>query len=50
MIRNPHPEDVFVFGPNDWCYREEWEYCMGDDYTTLFTETPEWAHFMENEA
>lgn len=50
MKRKPHPEDVFVFGPNDWHYREEWESWMGDDYTVLMTETPEWVYFMENEA
>lgn len=50
MKREQQPDDVFVYGPNDWCYREDWRPYMGTHYWLLMTETPEWVHFMENVA
>ncbi|UOW66259.1 hypothetical protein vBAspABolek_34 [Aeromonas phage vB_AspA_Bolek] len=53
MDRHNEPDDVFVWGWGwhlTWCYREEWDPTMGDNFTILQTETPEWVAFMENEA
>ena len=52
MNRLKHQDDVIVWEDGTWCYRcELWEMGhMSDDYTALFTETPEWVYFMENEA
>lgn len=50
MNRPKHPDDVIVWEDGTWCYRCELMDHMSDDYTPLFTETPEWVDFMENDA
>ncbi|UOW66317.1 hypothetical protein vBAspALolek_35 [Aeromonas phage vB_AspA_Lolek] len=53
MGREPQDDDVLIFPEHydyHWCYRHEYvASVMGDFEETLFTETPEWVDFMENE-
>lgn len=41
------PDDVLVWPDDSWCYRSELHEMSfkGDDYRTLFADTPEWSAF-----
>lgn len=53
MNRPKHSDDVFIWACGwdyYWCYRKDYLEVQGTPDDVLMTETPEWVHFMENEA
>ena len=53
MEREQQSDDVFIWACGwdyYWCYRKDYLEVQGTPDDVLMTETPEWVHFMENEA